>query len=458
MKSTMKSEAWQDEVALNRFKIIAPLLDESLDSHKRHQLRQQLAATHNISVRTLFRYEDFQRKGGFAMLKPQSRKGKSSKKFQQDYDEILKEAILLKREVPTRSVSQIILILEMEGRVKPGQLTRSTLQRHLYEAGYGKKQMKRYSEATTTSAGRFNKPHRMMLLQMDIKYAIYLPIGPKGKNIRTYFSAAIDDHSRFVVSSGFYAHQEAEIVEDTLHKAILKFGKCDAIFCDNGSQYVSKQLKQTCAALGIRVMHAKPYVAKSKGKIEVLNRFVTTFLEEAKAAKVMTLESLNKKWQIWLEAYYHDKAHESLPNNISPRMAWNRDPRRLTFLDVHCVANAFMHHEKRLVDKAGCISFDGKKYEVGLSLVGARVTISFDPMRTQALTVSYLDLPPFQVHEMVIGEFCAHSPKLPAHMLPIEPDRSRFLDALGKRHEAKKQLAVQAISFDAFKKGGANHV
>lgn len=458
MTSTIKSENWQDEVALKRFQMISPLLDEGLDPHKRSQIREQLANQYNISARTLFRYELLQRKGGFTMLKPQSKKGKPSTSLPKNYDQILKEAILLKREVPTRSINQIILILEMEGHVDPGVLSRSTLQRHLYEAGYGKKQMKKYSEARTTSSGRFNKPHRMMLLQMDIKYGIYLPIGPSGKPIRTYFSAAIDDHSRYLVSSGFYAHQETEIVEDTLHKAILKFGKCDAIYTDNGPQYISKQLQRACSALGIRIMHAKPYVAKSKGKIEVLNRFVTTFLEEAKAAKVKTLEALNGKWQIWLEAYYHDKEHESLPNKISPRMAWNRDARRLTFLDVHCVANAFMHHEKRLVDKAGCISFDGKKYEVGLSLIGAKVNISFDPMRTQELTVGYRDLPPFKVKELVIGEFCSNAPTLPAHMLPLEPESSRFLDALSKKYDAKKQLAVQAISFDAFRKGGPGNV
>lgn len=147
------------------------------------------------------------------MLKLQSKKGKPSTSLPKNYDQILKEAILLKREVPTRSINQIILILEMEGHVDPGVLSHSTLQRHLYEAGYGKKQMKKYSEARTTSSGRFNKPHRMMLLQMDIKYGIYLPIGPSGKPIRTYFSAAIDDHSRYLVPSGFMRFKRPKLLK-----------------------------------------------------------------------------------------------------------------------------------------------------------------------------------------------------------------------------------------------------
>ena len=41
------------------------------------------------------------------------------------------------------TVNQIIFILESEKVVEPGKLTRPTLQRYLYRAGFGKKQMKK---------------------------------------------------------------------------------------------------------------------------------------------------------------------------------------------------------------------------------------------------------------------------------------------------------------------------
>ncbi len=65
------------------------------------------------------------------------------------------------------------MILELENRVAPGVLKRSTLERHVYKAGFGKKQMRMYADARNSSSKRFCKPHRMMLLQGDIKY------GPK---------------------------------------------------------------------------------------------------------------------------------------------------------------------------------------------------------------------------------------------------------------------------------------
>uniref|UniRef100_UPI0025A5D390 hypothetical protein n=1 Tax=Enterocloster clostridioformis TaxID=1531 RepID=UPI0025A5D390 len=44
--------------------------------------------------------------------------------------------------------------------------------------------------------------------------------------------------------------------------------------------------------------------------------------------------------------------------------------RPLKFLDTSVVAEAFLHHEERLVDKGGCISFQGRKYETKPSLIG----------------------------------------------------------------------------------------
>ncbi len=50
-------------------------------------------------------------------------------------DDVLKEAIAIKEELPERSVSRVIEILEGEKRVIPGKVARSTLTRHLAKEG-----------------------------------------------------------------------------------------------------------------------------------------------------------------------------------------------------------------------------------------------------------------------------------------------------------------------------------
>ena len=96
---------------------------------KRIQLREAIAEQNGLSPRTLYRYEAAYRKGGFPGLKPQDRESKRSPKLPENFDELLEQAIQLKREVPKRSVRQIIYILELEGRVAPGVLKRSTMER-----------------------------------------------------------------------------------------------------------------------------------------------------------------------------------------------------------------------------------------------------------------------------------------------------------------------------------------
>lgn len=61
---------WQDEEALKRYQMIAPLLDPDMDEGKRQQLREKAAEKNGISKRTLYRYEKGCREEGFDGLRP----------------------------------------------------------------------------------------------------------------------------------------------------------------------------------------------------------------------------------------------------------------------------------------------------------------------------------------------------------------------------------------------------
>ena len=301
--NTAKKQHWREQEALQRFQLIAPLLQPELDSAKQLKLREEIARQNSLSVRTLYRYEKAYREPQFSGLKPTGREKRRSQRLPANYESLLQEAILLKREVPERSVRQIIYILELEGKAAPGVLKRSTMQRHLYEAGYGREQLQMYKDARQSSSKRFCKPHRMMLIQGDIKYGPMLPIGKNGAKVQTYLSSALDDHSRVPLASRFYAGQDESIVEDTFRSAITHYGKFDACYFDNGTQYIARQLKISLSRLGIRIMHARPRSGKSKGKVEKFHQVVDAFLRESKLKDVRTLEELNRLWTIYLEAY-----------------------------------------------------------------------------------------------------------------------------------------------------------
>lgn len=456
---------WQDEEALKRYQMIAPLLDEDLDVAKRRQLREEIAEKNGISKRSLYRYEAKYREEAFGGLRPMNREKRRSQALPENWEEIVGEAIQLKREVPRRSVRQIIKILEIEGRALPGVIKASTLQRYLYNAGLGVKQMKRYAEKRESSSRRFCRAHRMELLQGDIKYGPDIRLSD-GSLIKTYLSSLIDDHSRFIVQSEFYDNQRQEVVEDTFHKAILKYGKCDTCYLDNGTQYTTNQLSTALARLGIRELHAKPRACQSKGKIEKFHQKVDQFIAEIRVAKVHSLAELNQKWKYFLEQDYQKEAHDGIreyyesqgvqvpPEGITPYQEFTRDTRGLVFLDTAVVSEAFLHHEKRWLDNTGCFSFADVKYEASTALANAEVEIAYDPMNTETIKVLYRDMEPIIAHRVRIDAFCDKIPPLPVGMTDVVPETSRFLDALEKKYKEDHHLMANALSFGEYGKAG----
>ena len=460
---------WRDEQALKRLEMITPLLDPDMDEAKRTQMRESIAARNGITTRSLYRYEKAYREGSFDGLRPVNRQMRRSQRLPDNYDEIIGQAIQLKKEVPKRSVRQIIKILETEGWASPGVLKASTLQRYLYNAGLGKKQMRKYTEARETSSRRFCRPHRMELIQGDIKYGPQIR-GKDGKLIKTYLSSLIDDHSRYILQSEFYDNQRAEIVEDTFHKAILKHGSFDCGYLDNGKQYITDRLLKSCGKLGIRLLHAKPRNCEAKGKVEKFHQVVDGFIAEIRVAHVHSVEELNELWKYYLEEEYQREAHKGIKEyyegmdvkvpagGISPEQEWNRDTRKLTFIDVGTIAEAFMHHETRQIDKAGCFSFEGRLYEASTALAGAEVEIIYDPLHTEEIEVHYQGIAPIKAKRVRIGSFADKKPPVPIGMTEQLPESSRLLNALEKKYKENHGLLADAISFAGYGKGAAEDV
>lgn len=429
--------------AATRMMVIAPLLDERLDQRSIIELRKKLAQQHSISYRTISRYHESYLTSGFDGLKPKETSGRENHLLPENFPEILDTAIGLRRECPQRSVNDIIRIMELEQIITKGSISRSTLQRHLHSKGFGSHQMKIYTK-TGAAARRFQKSQRCNLFQGDIKYGPFLPIGKNGARKQVYLSAFIDDATRFIVAARFYDHQKVSIIEDTLRSAIMQYGKPDAIYVDNGKQYRSSWLGRACNVLGIKLLFAKPYHPEGKGKIEAFNRRMDSFLSEVALMDVKTLEELNDHLKLWIEAYYHKSPHHGL-SGITPETAFKADKRSLNFVDTNTLKEAFLHSEERKVDKTGCISFEGKSYEVGLQLLGRKVSVHYDPSWSDVVEIHHPDFAPFLAKEQVIGEHCGTRAELPERMTPLKPESSRLLDGLNKANisgRTKKEVAV----------------
>lgn len=447
MRDQKKAEA----TAIKRMQLLAPLLTDGLDVAKAKQIKEQICTQAGISERTLRRYLAKYRQNGFDGLRPE---GKSHDKTKCAIaPAILEQAILLRREVPGRSVAQIIQILEWEGLAGPGQIKRSTLQEKLSERGYSTRQMKMYAQ-TGVAARRFQQKYRNKLWHSDIKFGPYLPIGINGAKKQVYLVLFVDDASRLILHGEFYPVLDQTIVEDSFRSAIQKFGVPDAVFFDNGKQYRTKWMTRTCAKLGIRLLFARPYSPESTGKPERINRVVDSFIAEAALEKPHTLDKLNELFGVWLDECYQNKPHSALEGNLSPEAAFKSDKKPLRFLEPEVIANAFLHCETRKVDKSGCISFAGKKYEAGLSLIGCKVDVVYDPADISELTIEYEGHAPFRAKPLVIGEYVGKRPKLPEHLTKVPAQSSRLLRAALEQNKQRIQRTVPAVSYRAVRKAG----
>ncbi|MFC0229687.1 DDE-type integrase/transposase/recombinase [Bhargavaea ullalensis] len=444
----MKDHRKAEEIAANRYQLIAPLLEPGMGLAEAADRRRRIAAENGLSERTLRRYISAYRKEGFAGLKPAARNHPVQ---QQDWmEKAVDHAVLLRREVPSRSIAQIIQTLEWEGIVKPGSLKRSTLQEKLAERGYSARQMRLYQQ-TPGAARRFQKRSRNELWHSDIKYGPYLPIGPDGKKKQVYLVAIIDDATRFIVHAAFYPTLEAGSVEKSLRQAIQEYGVPDAFYFDNGKQYRTKWMSRMCSKLGIRLLFARPYSPESKGKVERFNRTVDGFLAEAALEKPKSLEELNRLFAVWLEECYQKKGHSGLPENRSPFEAYQRDRRALSFAAEQAITEAFLHAEARKVDKSGCISFHGKKYEVGLAFIGQTVDVIYDPESTEEIRIEHEGHEPWTAKKLEIGEFAGRRPALPETLQQAPAEESRVLRAAKKRNEERETYRPPAISFKRMK-------
>lgn len=122
------------------------MLDSILDKEKLNQLKGELCIQTGLSKRTIHRYIQTYEEEGFEGLKPKNA-GNGGRTIIPE--EVIQETISLRREVPKRSINDIIKILEWEKVVEPRFLKRSTLQDQLTYRGYSSRQIKTYTESTT---------------------------------------------------------------------------------------------------------------------------------------------------------------------------------------------------------------------------------------------------------------------------------------------------------------------
>lgn len=371
------------KIANFRYGLIAPIVCRKLDKGEQARVLAEIAASkyHDLKgnpfrpgLRTLERYLAAYRKKGLEGLKPQVREDKRIPRAIPE--NLLPKALELKKELPARSVEQIIRILELSQLAEPGTLKRTTVGRYL-------KEVAQEIKAEPSAHRRFSYSKRNQCWQGDTHATLYLPHPTEpGKKKSVRLVAFIDDYSRYIPHAEYYFDEKLPRLEDCLKKAILRCGVPEKLYVDNGSIYRSHHLARICGELSIHLIHSRPYKPQGRGKVEVFFRYLDkSFRPEAQAiieqGKLKTLEDLNNFFWAWLEMAYQQKKHSSTA--VKPVNRFNNCTHPLRRVDIATLNQIFLWQEERTVDKTCCFSLEGNTYEVDSILAGKRIIVKYDP-------------------------------------------------------------------------------
>lgn len=448
------NDTLRNEIAAFRFGLIAQVVQRQLQPGERYALLKDIAKQRytipgsektTISIRSLERYLQAYEQGGFEALKPQTREKKGSMQAQDPA--ILQRAIELRKELPSRSVEQIIRILELEGYVPIGVLKPRTLSRYLLEQGWSKRDL---SQVIKKEFRHFEHDSPNDCWQADTQHTLYMPdpTNPE-KRKKAYLIAIIDDYSRRIVHAEFFFEERYPRLERCVQKAVVKYGPPHLFFCDNGSVYSAKQFKIICARMGTKLIHAKPYSPESKGKIEKFFQYIdSSFTGEANLlinqGKLTTLNQLNEYLVSWLEAY-DNRVHRTTKQSPKKRFEDKKD--NLRFLPADTLKEFFLWEEERTVRKTAVIELEGNMYDVDSSLRGKRIQVRYNPFDLSYIQVwkdgqRFDDAKPAELRNQ------SHS------KLPVEQDESNpthyvssFLEQLKKRQEEDQRQKLGTPSF-----------
>ena len=342
---------------------------------------------HPVARRTLEDWWYAYGRGGFAGLHPKGRSDRGvSRKLTPEQERLIVAQV---RTHPAIPIKVLYRQWKQQDPVLPAlSAIYRALQRHdlnLRSRHY----LMRQAIGGPTKA--FEAPLVNELWMVDFSPGPFLHLAGQKKATATHLCAIIDDHSRVLPHAAYYLRADTRCFHCSFQEAIRRRGVPRKLYTDQGGPFINDHTRVICANLGIRLLHAKPYHAWSKGKIE---RFFHTVQQDLEATLRLpgqspaTLEELNVRLADWIQTVYHVRHHEGI--GMSPQERFARGSAQVRPLDPHLDLERLFYAELlRLVRKDGTVRLNNELYEVDLALRGLEVRLRFDPWSLARVEVDY---------------------------------------------------------------------
>lgn len=370
------TEQDKKQVAAFRFGVICDLVNGvQLASGEQEQLIREKCARKwqipfsnktRISRSTVLRWMRLYKNsnGRLESLYPAARSDRGkSRALDQDTALALVE---LRRQMPKATVKQLIEQMHQRGLVGPDtRLSASTVYRFLRRHG-----LIGSAAGVPVDRRKFEAELPNDLWQSDVMHGPRVKVA--GKQRKTYLVAIIDDHSRLITHGQFYLSEKLSCYLDCLEHALLRRGLPRKLYVDNGPAFRSRHLEHVTAALGIALIHAKPYQPEGKGKIERFFRTVRgDFLSGFQGH---SLDELNMAFDLWLSELYHQRRHSATGQSPFARFTSRLQCLRPAPANLK---DYFRQRARRRVAKDRTITLNGRLFEAPVALIGQQVELLY---------------------------------------------------------------------------------
>lgn len=378
-----------EAIALFRAEVIGTLVRRELTRGELAAAIRELAqlryrppgrpTTKRFGVSTLERWYYAYRHGGLEALKPDTRsdcgRGRDLTAEQR--------ALLLdiRREHPTASVPLILRTLVGDGRLAKGAVSSTTVARLYRAAG-----LARGMRPDGHTRLRWQADHPGALWHGDVCHGAALQVGGTTRPLRIH--ALMDDASRFVVAlEAHHTEREADMLSLFL-ATLRRHGAPDGLYLDNGATYRGEALRIGCERLGVTLIHARPYDAPARGKME---RFWRTLREGCldHLGTMTSLHDVQARLLAFLDAHYHGAPHGGLLGK-TPAEAWSTAKTRV--VEEAELSTALTVRARRRVRRDGTVDIAGVPWQLDQGfLAGCVVTIAVDMTGTAEPVVEHDD-------------------------------------------------------------------
>lgn len=378
----MNQPADTDALALARH-AAASWIQEALKQHFTLARATALASQRTwggktYSASTLEGWYYLLRHQGFAALHRRPRKDKGVRKALSP--EACQALLEWRQKYPQLTIKVLVRQLTEQGTLPAGTFSLPSVYRFLAAHHLDARSLKHHPPPPPSGPTKaFECALANQLWMTDLMFGPTLRLA-NGRVLHTRLFGFLDDCSRLVPHAQYYEGEKLGWLLDCFRQALARRGFPEKLYTDRGKIFTSYHLQIVCANLGVRLCHAKPYAAWSRGKHE---RWFRTLQQDFEARLVIDpvhrLEELNARLWRWIEGEYHQRPHSALDGQ-TPAERFAQRAVNLRTADPQTDWEAlFLSRVERRVRLDATFSLEGQLWEAPVHLRGQLIQVRFDP-------------------------------------------------------------------------------